>query len=212
MIAFGEWGYNQPLIHIGYPKALSSWLQKELFIPEMGFWPAMRPLSVQRRFIDPAPFFYRSEPIGKWLRDQLSEDKSLVPVISSESLSGNMRHGGYNAEQLARRISDTFSEPKILCIIREQKQLIRSLYSEVVKWGMPHSIANFLQPNRFRIAPQYRHEYLQFDGLVAHYQQRFGVENVLVLPYEMFCHTPGQFVDRVSTFSGVSSAYDETIP
>ena len=211
MISFTALGYKQPLIHIGYPKALSSWLQSNLFVSELGYWPAMGPLAVQRKIVDPAPFCYRSGLVADSLSGVLPDNHELVPVITSETLSGNMRHGGYNAHELAGRLESTFPEARILCVVREQKQLIRSLYSEVVKWGMPHSIKHFLQPNRYQIAPQFRVEHLQFHNLVEHYQQRFGGENLLVLPYELFLHSPQEFLHRLAGFSGLSDQYKGAI-
>jgi hypothetical protein len=209
MVSFSDWGFTRPLIHVGYPKALSSWLQDVVFKPDNGFWPAMGPLPVQRQIIDPAPFFYDPSNINQFLVEQLADDRSLIPVISSEMLSGNMRHGGYNADDLAHRLYTTFPEPRILCVIREQKSMIRSLYSEVIKWGMPHSIENFLVPNRPRLAPQYRHEYLQYDGLVSHYQSSFGEENVLVIPYELFLMNPRSFLERLIDFIQLPEIFRE---
>ena len=42
------------LVHVGFPKALSSWLQKKWFTPQNGFCKIMDPVQVQLQLLDPS--------------------------------------------------------------------------------------------------------------------------------------------------------------
>lgn len=193
-------GLPAPLVHIGFPKALSSWLQKSLFKPEQGFLNILDSLHTQISVIDPTPFNFDGSLAKQFIEKKLaaSNDYShLVPVCSAEALIGNPYCGGYNAKQNADRLKQLFPDARILIIVREQQKLIRSLYKTLVVWGMPHTIKALLNPSDTSLAPQFNLDFLRFDLAVDYYQQQFGVENVLVLPYETFAKDPQGFARKI---------------
>ncbi|MCC7517538.1 MAG: sulfotransferase [Pseudomonadales bacterium] len=194
------YGMPPPIIHIGFPKAMSSWLQKFLFKPEQGFLNILDSLRTTISVIDPSPFTFHETSCLQFIQETLQknpEHASLVPVCSAEALIGNPYCGGYNAKQNADRLKALFPNAKILFIIREQRSLMRSLYKTMVVWGMPHGIKRLLHPKDTSLAPQFNLDYLRFDLATAYYQQLFGAENVLVLPYEMFAENPQAFVHGI---------------
>lgn len=203
-----------PLIHIGFPKALSSWLQKFLFKPEHGYLNVLNSLCTQLSIIDPTPFnFSETQALG-FITQALQKHtahKNLVPVCSAEALIGNFYCGGYNAKQNADRLHEVFPQAKILLIVREQKQLMRSLYKTLIVWGMPHTIKRLLSPRDTSMAPQFNLDFLRFDLATAYYQNLFGVSNVLVLPYEAFAENPREFVRTIQTHAGIeiNAAYEK---
>ena len=194
-----------PLIHIGFPKALSSWLQKHLFKPEHGFVSILNSMEATISVIDPTPFSFSEQQALAYIAHSLEktpEHQGLTPVISAEALIGNPYCGGFNAKQNADRLHQLFPEGRVLLIVREQKQLIRSLYKTLVTWGMPHSITRLLHPVDTSLAPQFNFDFLRFDLAVFYYQQLFGKANVLVLPYEQFQQDPKAFLQQLFEFSG----------
>lgn len=194
-----------PLIHVGYPKALSSWMQKHLFKPEHGFLSILNSMESTIGVIDPPPFEFTDTQALSYIHANLArtpQHQGLTPVISAEMLIGNPYCGGFNAKQNADRLHQLFPHGKILLIVREQRQLIRSLYKTLVIWGMPHSIKRLLHPQELSMAPQFNLSYLRFDMAVQYYQQRFGTDNVLVLPYETFTQDAHGFLQRVFAFAG----------
>lgn len=196
-------------MHIGYPKCLSSWLQRHLFEASRGFVTLMDPYAVRLRLIDPGPFRYDPRPVWDWVERKLEETGTAagdrVPVVTSEGLSGNLFCGGYNAAENASRLGETFPEARVLIVVREQRAMIRSLYHTWLQWGMPHSVERMLTPIRPRMAPQFSVEYLCFDALVGHYQQRFGKDRVLVLPFEWFLDRPREFISAIYGHVGLSA-------
>lgn len=194
---------QKPLIHIGYPKALSSWMQKLLFQPQQGFLKVMDPLAVQLCLIEATPFSFDKEKSTQWIEERLAENKSheqLQWVLTGESLVGHTHCGGYNAKTNADRLKKTFPEGRILIIVREQKAMIRSLYKTLVVWGMPHSLQRLLKPLDANMSPQFNLDFLRYDLLVQYYQELYGKDNVLVLPYESFLSDSSEFLKRIYSF------------
>ncbi|UUY09343.1 sulfotransferase [Pseudomonas sp. J452] len=205
---------NAPLLHIGYPKNLSKWLQKNLFIPEVGFIKYMSPDVIHELLVAKKPFRFDCHALQgkanvviararKLLPDQ--QAAQLIPVVSSEALVGNLFCGGYDAELLAQRLLEAFPQARILIVVREQKQMIRSLYSTAVAWGLPHKLKDFLAPHDENIVPQFNLDFLCYDALVARYQAMFSKERVVVVPYELFKNNPEAFVGEVM------KAYPDTL-
>lgn len=204
-----------PLIHIGYPKALSSWLQKWLFTPQNGFCKVMDSLTLQLFLIDATPFTFDTTQAMEWMEKtrreaiqnkEVPESEKLQEVLTGESLVGHTHCGGYNAKTNADRLKQLCPQAKILIIVREQKTAIRSLYKTFITWGMPHSIDRILNPVEPNLSPQFNLDFLRYDLLVDYYQQLYGKENVLVLPYEAFAHNGADFVRRIFSFCGMEPA------
>jgi hypothetical protein len=197
-----------PLIHIGYPKAVSSWMQKWLFKPENGFCKVLDSLTLQLFLIDATPFTFdttrANERITKILRETPNSEQ-LQQVITGESLVGHTHCGGYNAKTNADRLKELCPQAKILIIVREQKATIRSLYKTFVIWGMPHSIDRILDPVEPNLSPQFNLDFLRYDLLVQYYQQLYGRENVLVLPYESFTENGASFLHRIFSFCNIDN-------
>ncbi len=194
--------FNEPvLVHLGFPKALSSWLQKQWFVPGNGYQTVMDPLQVQQKIIDSTPFAWTSEAAANAIKKNRQAD--LLPVITSEALSGNMYSGGYNGKECIDRVLQLAPQARLLLVVREQRALIRSLYKSLVTWGMPHSIDRILKPVEPRLSPQFNLDFLRFDQRVAYYQQLVGKDRLLVLPYEMFTRQPQVFLQSIQEFAGV---------
>lgn len=207
---------HPPLVHIGFPKALSSWMQKSLFKPEQGFLNVLDSLHTTIGVIDPTPFRFDESLCIRFMEEALKKHPgmdNLVPVCSAEALIGNPYCGGYNAKQNADRIKQLFPDARILLIVREQRQLMRSLYKTMIVWGMPHTIKRLLNPRDTSLAPQFNLDYLRFDLATDYYQQLFGRENVLVMPYEAFIEDPKHFTRQIFQHANCSpTAAFERLP
>lgn len=195
-----------PLIHIGYPKALSSWLQGRLFSPQNGFKKVMGPLPIKQTLINPPPLEFNADDLREHFtstRQSIAPLHQNVPVITSEGLVGNRSTGGHDAKLLADRLAAYFGTARILIIVREQQSMLRALYKNLVRGlGYTRSIAWLLDPVHPDLVPQITPAFLRYDALVAYYRQRFGPERVLVLPYELFIEDPATFAGRIASFAG----------
>lgn len=197
---------ESPLIHIGYPKNLSKWMQKNLFVPNNGFIKTLNPLLSQILISSKRPFQFEELLIQEKVNFSIARAQKIateipaskyVPIITSEALVGNLFCGGYDAEILAGRLKNIAPTANILIVVREQSSMLRSLYGTAVGWGCPHGLKDFLSPRNENIAPQFNLSYLKYDQLVAHYQKLFSKDSVTVVPYELFLKSQQDFANRI---------------
>ena len=192
---------KRPLVHIGMPKCASTWLQKHFFRPRNGFREAVSPYYTYFGFVYPGSFQWTQ------YRDRidLATPDDLVPVISAEALVGNPLTGGQDGEANLHRLQAAIPEARILIVIREQESMLRSLYKLLVNFGYPYRIETVLE-NRLAVnVPTFTLQFLLYDHIIDAYQQAFGKESVLVLPYEVFKAAPGEFLEPVRQFCEVDT-------
>jgi len=197
------------LIHIGFHKTGTTYLQRNVFTGENGY---SSPWSVSSgEAIEYFILTHERKYKSKVVRDQFTracDDGSMsnrIPVISHEDLSGYPIYGRYYGHQVASRIKITFPDAKILICIREQKSMIRSLYGQYINQGGEWPLSTFLGDEYDHLSgyrPIFQLEHLEYDLIVKHYQELFGVENVLVLPYELLKENSAEFEKKIHLFSG----------
>jgi len=176
------------LIHIGYLKTASTWLQQGIFKQEdMGFFSPWRsnwsdPIAVDQ-FITVDSFSFCPQKtyraFEKGLQD--AKDKGLYAVLSQEMLSCNfLDQSGYWGKEVADRLHAVFSQAKVLIIIREQKSMILSAYGQNIRNGGRQSIQQFIGTENFRSGryPLFRLYVLKYDLLIRYYQELFGEDQV----------------------------------
>ncbi|MBB5519747.1 sulfotransferase [Amphiplicatus metriothermophilus] len=191
----------RPLIHIGYHKTASTWLQRFLF-RDAGcgfFW-----MDVEKNLFLSHPLRFdaaRCRARYEALRE--AAPPGAVPVLSNERLSGHPHSGGYDCETIARRLRAVFPDGRVLIVIREQKAAILSAYKQYVKKGGMRSLVGYLRPQRDGHVPQFDPDHFAYDAIIELYQTLFGAENVCVLAYEDFASAPEAFLSRVASFAGV---------
>lgn len=197
-----------PVIHIGYHKTGTSWLQKQLFRREdLGY----RSISLSKKrtdFVRVHDFDFDPHRYRELLRPDLEgcERDGKVAILSAERLSGNPHSGGHDSKRLADRLVEVFPGARILVVIREQRAMILSAYAQYVRAGGACSLGDYLHPPRDYRLPMFHLDHFRYDRLIAHYQKLFGSENVLALPYEHFRQDPGDFVATIARFCGAGCA------
>lgn len=199
------------LLHIGYHKTGSTWLQDRFFQPENGMTTAMEGnrARIVDDFVTPDNFAYDAAATRDIYRGFVADAraKNCRFVLSHERLSGYPPAGGYDRKLIADRLADTFPGARILIIIREQLSLVRSIYSQSITDGGDLSIDDFLawpEPRLGR-SPCFRPEVYEFHRLIEYYQNLFGKERVLVLPFEMMAREIGEFGNRIADFMQLPS-------
>jgi len=199
------------LIHIGYHKTGTTWLQNRFFPSHPEFAPAINSARVWRSLIEPNALVFDPDECRTILTGGDSAD-TKVDVISAERLSGNPHSGGYDSRQTADRLLQIFPNAKVLIVLREQAGMLNSLYRQYVRMGGMCPLADYLSPIRDGRMPLFRYEHLQYHRLVHHYQQLFDKENVCILPYELLRHDPELFAARICTFAGVNPLAPDPAP
>ncbi|OAV46191.1 sulfotransferase domain-containing protein [Lewinella sp. 4G2] len=210
------------LIHIGYHKTGSSWLQQQLFI--RGRAP-FAPLSKNPRGSSTlawnfilndegyvlSPYDDNTEEITRHYGEIERSNPVLYPVelLSWERLSGGPNSGGEDTRSIARRLHRAFPNAQVLIVIRRQQDWILSNYFEYLTAGGTHSLTKYLRFTDDGERSGFNPERLKYHLLVTDYQERFGAEKVLVLTYEDFRDNKEGFLNDLSSFIGFPIAKDQ---
>lgn len=189
-----------PLIHIGYHKTASTWLQANLF-NNYGFKRYFPQSAIMQKIVLPNALDFNAGQLRAYYDSLVDDD--YVSVISNERLSGNPHSGGYDSKELADRLYASFPEAKVLIVIREQVSAILSSYIQYIRVGGPCSIDDYLEPTtrNIPILPLFNFEHFNYLRLVHYYHSLFGKDNVLVLPFELFQKSPVDFCSKITSFA-----------
>lgn len=196
------------LIHVGFHKTGSTWLQQQLFADPARF--ASVDDAPRHRLVEdlvmPDPLAY--DPVAVAHRYApalaLARESGRTLALSHERLSGYPSSGGRDRAMIAERLRATFPDARILIVIREQRALIDSMYRQHITDGGVEGVARFLatpEPGLGR-KPSFTTDLYAFDRLIALYQQLFGESRVLVLPVERLGADPQGFADAVAALCG----------
>ena len=211
------------LLHIGYHKTGTTWLQKHYFPRRQAGFAFMREQEgfveqglegkTPGRFIIEQPLFhYDPARVRALLDEHFAADtaQGLMPVISHEELSGNAISGGWRAKEFAWRLASSFPEARVLIVVREQRTMIRASYMQYIRAGGGMTLADFMHPGPDPNVPQPDLYYFRYDGLLALYRELFPQDRVLCLPFELFRDRPQEFLARLDAFAGAPP--DATLP
>jgi hypothetical protein len=195
-----------PLVHIGYHKTGTSWLQKHLFQSPSLAWTGKRRDAAVNQLVLARPLEFEAERVRAAFAPELENAaaKGALPVVSLERLSGHPFSGGYDSKQLADRIHAVFPDARILIVIREQRSILVSTYKQYVSAGGSSPLRTFLEPprhQRLRI-PGFDFRHFEYHHLLAYYRSLFGASHVRVAAYEQLAGDPEAFVAGIVRFAG----------
>jgi hypothetical protein len=198
--------FMRPLLHIGYHKTGTTWLQKRVFNnTEAGFFRIKGPGTLPY-FVVANPFDFKPGRIRKKVEPEMrkAQARNLVPVLSWERLSGMPHSGGYDSKTIADRLAATFPNARVLIVIREQTSMLLSVYKQYVRDGGAATFRQYVTtPPGPPQMPSFRFDFYEYHRLIGYYQDLFGATNVLVLPYELLRTQPDTFLERIGEFVGV---------
>jgi hypothetical protein len=191
------------LLHVGYHKTATTWMQRQLFMPAHGF----RQVAFHREAFDHvvAPHGFDFDPAP--LAARLAESSAAlapgeVPVLSSEILSGHPFQGGHESDVYAERLARIAPGARVLISIRSQLKILPSVYMQYVLRGgtLPWDrfFAGTDELGYFAFTPKH----FEYDRLVAHYQRLFGPERVHVLTQESLQRDMAAAAAAVAAFAG----------
>lgn len=136
-------------------------------------------------------------------------------LISHEAFAGDARTSFNNQEKNIKILKTLFPDAKILLLFRRQDKWIDSLYNEVVIKSR-HLLRRYIslnsfigyKNNDFHHNSKYINVYeLNWYKLAKNWQNAFGEENVLILPYEMLRENQKEFLNIFYNFSKFKPFY-----
>lgn len=221
---------GRPVFHIGFGKAGSTTLQRQIFphLKGMAYFgmhrfaeggDGMGDSSVSHSTFERLKEFYsllfksdgltfnleRARENLSWISDQAAED---VPLFSHEAgLATIFSHPDVVVK--AERLFKLFGRDlRILIIAREQTAILASQYRDHpfdprnVIVGRPVSFATWVSGMENLRYFRYT-DLLYYDRLAEIFDRLFGPENVLVLPLELMGQDPQVFAALLGKFMGV---------
>lgn len=192
------------LIHVGYHKTATTWLQNRVFVPEFHFWQVMTHKEIFDTVIAPHGLDFDPAPVRRIVAERVAAAPAgaAVDVISLEALSGLPFFGGRESDDLARRLKAALPEARILLTIREQHAIIASVYMQYLLRAGTQSAEAFFDGTPYDGYFAFSARNFEYDRLVGLYQDLFGPEQVLVLPQELIARDQAAAVALLTRFSG----------
>jgi hypothetical protein len=201
------------LIHIGYHKTASTWLQRVVFDSGRFGLVAWGPDGSEqspRPISNANTLCYDVDEIRRFYLDRLRPDipEGAWVALSSERFSGSL-FGAYDSASNGLILRETFPGAHIMVVVREQKAIILSTYSQYVKKGGLLPLSKFLSEHTNTRVPFFLLRQFEYHHLVSYYMHLFDRDKVLVLPYELIGSSAGEFIQAIRRFVGIEGEIEE---
>lgn len=200
------------LLHIGYHKTATSWMQQRLFVEHHGYHQIARHPEVWKHIVAPHGLLFDPEPMRAVIRAGMTEmPEHEVPVISSEILSGHPFFGGIGSDVYARRLKAIAPDARILISVRSQMRILTSLYMQYLLRGGTISPELFFAGDPELGFVGFRPEHFEYHRLIGLYQELFGAGNVHVITQESLRTDMDGATRRLAGFAG-NKGFDGVLP
>jgi len=209
------------VLHVGYHKTATTFLQKLVFPKQQQVLYAGRPFRTKaigdfflyNQFTNPLLFdpavarerFYNA--IGDWVtssNQSLSEKKALL--VSHESLHSGPDWFGSEVMMMSQRLKNTFPDARIVIGIRNQVSYIESNYKEYLLHGGKLRFKRFMEETfafRYGLLPK-----LHYDKVIGQYMDLFGKDRVHIYLIEELKEDLAATVNKMMQFMGAESSSD----
>ncbi len=193
---------QRTLIHIGYHKTGSTWLQDILFQPKYGYIPLMNHREVFENIVRPHGLLFQPQAPQKLILERTKKlDSKMVGVISSEILSGNPFYGGRESDQFAQHLYKIDPNARILISIRSQVPMLVSVYMQYISRGGTLSPEAFFSDHPIIGYTCFSPEHFEYHRLIKLYHTLFGIDNVMVVTQESLAENALSFAQNISNFA-----------
>jgi len=209
------------LIHVGFHKTGTSFLQKKIF---NGKIKPFNPICDHNKAKAGAKYFgniiireivRNIEPDILNIKKKLKESYLMTNkwnVISNEALSGPSKLSFTHKKQIALALAKIFPNAKIIIGIREQRSWIVSMYHQYLKMGGTLSPHNYFRlSNLTYFVNSFNSSHLCYDILISEYIRLFGRENVWVYLHEELTMRSHEFIKELSAFLDEPIFIEESI-
>lgn len=183
------------IVHIGFPKTASTWLQKNFFVHARNVV-VVDEKVIKRDIISPTDFVFDSKVF--WEND-FSEERL---VVSDENLIGSIHDGGLqllHTKEMLNRIKTLFPNDDVVLFLRNQVSIITSGYLQYVKMGGNYSVNKFLFDKDYSFTATrklFNFDFLNYYELISYCKRLFGEDRFFVYLYEDFSVNPYSFIQK----------------
>lgn len=198
-----------PLLHIGYVKTGSTWLQDTYFdVDSSPFLSLASQEELGSQIVLPHCLEPLADDFVQKIKQKMGQayKKGKVPVLTGERLSGNPICGGHDTLLIAERLKELFGDARILIVVREQSDMILSCYKQYIRECGVGSLNKYVNPPNDAKLPMFDISFFHYHRLVQKYQELFGRDRVKVLCYEQFREDPLGFCNEIAEYAGVDKA------
>ena len=193
------------IVHIGYHKTASTWLQVCVFpyLSAVRYGDPMLRYLLADLATAPAESFFAA-PFERVFRQ--SQGGAALPILlSDEGVSGSLWDGYGAGPRNAERLASVLPNSRILVLVRRQDDMLRSIHGQYVNEGGTRSLGDFLSGQKIE-GSRLSLEHLEYDKLVRLYVDLFGRERVRVMPYEYLRAQPAKFLHEMRAFVGSATS------
>lgn len=179
------------LIHIGFHKTASTLMQEIIFkenenLNLLNSKDEKKDLWFYRNFINInahefSKNFFMAEFDKKFSLEENNKNTKILNILSDENLSGDP-FSGIDSYIMMNRIFNCFENPKILIVIRNQLDMLISLYSNFINNGGTKSFEAWISGPETRWGMILKK--LNYLQIIKDYQELFTEKNVKVICYE----------------------------
>lgn len=196
-------------IHIGFPKNFSTSLQRDYFSkhPEiyhlgigldsnLGYRDSMieKTLEVYLKTCKEYKYLEEKNKIIAHFQNIFNSERKHQKAIgiSAEHLSFSFSYDSLSAPEKARRLFEIFGKgTKVIMIVRNQFDLIKSLYRESVRVGFAGDFKSYFNLIFKYQDRNYTYDF-RYDLVYETYSQLFGYQNVAVFFFEEYRKEDGK--------------------
>ena len=197
-------------LHIGYPKTGTTFLQRAVFpsAQSMNFIPSSSIGNELSMITHQCDLSFDAKAT------KLSLERHFRPginLISYEALIGDFhRLKLMNSKVIADRLKMLFPSARIVVTVRNQYDLMESLYKQYLQRGGVKRFRDFVNYQNGAFGPTHPQWNLSVDiamfnylRLLDTYESLFGRENLLVVPYELLQDDPKGFTRILFSWMGL---------
>jgi hypothetical protein len=192
-------------IHIGMHKTATTFLQKRVF-PNLGInyisQYEIMPFLVAVTQEDES--IYDVEFQRNYMSSFFKNGKN---IISAEGLSGNVLNRYRSRTAIIEKLKTTFPDAKIIIGIRNQKDMMKSLYKQYIQIGGSKKESELFDTKVTYKSAIFRHDYNCIDPKTLMYYnylnrivELFGQESVYIYLYEDLVYDDNLFISNICSF------------
>jgi hypothetical protein len=202
------------VIHVGLPKTATKFLQKRFF-PSLDKMFYCDTKTTHKKFADylhlAGDFEFNASYANELFNENMnSESSNRTFVFSQEGLYGNPWDGSAQMKRNCDRIAAVFEYPHIVIVLRNQPDLLQSLYQHYIKSGGTETWKSFLgsQKHPLIISPAY----FKYGDYVQYLINVFGKDHVWVLFYEDCKTDLAEYLNQFCDIIGLKrDCWDESL-